>query len=340
MHLIEKIHYKYQQGQRLVAPLLGFPGIKMTNSSVKISGQNYKAHTQAIEQLYHRFKPDILFPLMDLTVEANALGAYTHFPEDDTPMTSAVKITDSFLSRVKNIDISCDSRALFYSQSIRSLKTLLPDSTCTGAYVIGPFTLAATLMEISEALLTTIVAPQKVHRLIIAILPAILKYTTMLINAGADLICVLEPSASLLNPSQFEEFSANYTRNIVNLSSQSQTDCIYHVCGNTMHLYQKMAASGVNGLSLDSAHTGVNLPEIAAHLDKNILLIGNTNPSGVILNGTSLQVKMEVEALLDSMKNYPNFILSTGCDLPLNTPTENINAFMQAGRNYHWKEGN
>jgi len=41
--------------------------------------------------------------------------------------------------------------------------------------------------------------------------------------------------------------------------------------------------------------------------------------------------------LMDAMKPYPNFILSTGCDLPQEIPVDNIEAFMKAGREYEVK---
>ena len=37
-------------------------------------------------------------------------------------------------------------------------------------------------------------------------------------------------------------------------------------------------------------------------------------------------------ALVESMQGQHNFILSTGCDLPQETPLENIRAFMDVGR--------
>jgi uroporphyrinogen decarboxylase len=36
------------------------------------------------------------------------------------------------------------------------------------------------------------------------------------------------------------------------------------------------------------------------------------------------------------MSGADNFILSTGCDLPMDTPMENIDAFMKVARN--WKK--
>jgi uroporphyrinogen decarboxylase len=34
--------------------------------------------------------------------------------------------------------------------------------------------------------------------------------------------------------------------------------------------------------------------------------------------------------LLDKMRSYPNFVLSSGCDTPPHTPIENINVFFDA----------
>jgi uroporphyrinogen decarboxylase len=38
--------------------------------------------------------------------------------------------------------------------------------------------------------------------------------------------------------------------------------------------------------------------------------------------------------LLERMKDVENFILSSGCDIPVGTPLENIDAFMQAAKNF------
>jgi len=109
---------------------------------------------------------------------------------------------------------------------------------------------------------------------------------------------------------------------------------IYHTCGNTMHLIGEMAKSGVDGISLDSKEVGVDLKQAAKMLTKYVVLIGNINPSKVMLRGTPEEVKNEVINLLKEMDPYPNFILSTGCDLPQETPHDNIKAFIDTGKNY------
>jgi len=62
------------------------------------------------------------------------------------------------------------------------------------------------------------------------------------------------------------------------------------------------------------------------------VLIGNVDPVGVMLNGSADEVANAVRKLLDEMSDVENFMLSTGCDLPYETPHENIDAFMSEGR--------
>jgi uroporphyrinogen decarboxylase len=95
-----------------------------------------------------------------------------------------------------------------------------------------------------------------------------------------------------------------------------------------------MIESQVDAISLDSPEAGVILPEVAKNMKTNTIIIGNINPAGTILTGSPQQVKEEVNELLHSMDFYPNFVLSTGCDLPQEVPFENIEAFMETGRQY------
>jgi len=58
------------EGRRLVAPLVGFPGLNMTGCTVKLAQQNYGEHYKVVKLLAQTFQPDVIFPLVDLSVEA------------------------------------------------------------------------------------------------------------------------------------------------------------------------------------------------------------------------------------------------------------------------------
>jgi len=76
----------------------------------------------------------------------------------------------------------------------------------------------------------------------------------------------------------------------------------------------------------------VDFPTAAGRIDPEVILIGNIDPVGVMVQQSPQEVARAARELLDSMARHSNFILSTGCDLPYETPYENIDAFMSEGR--------
>ena len=49
-----------------------------------------------------------------------------------------------------------------------------------------------------------------------------------------------------------------------------------------------------------------------------------------ILNGTPESIYAATVALVERCKQYPNFVLSSGCDIPPSCSWENIKAFFKA----------
>jgi uroporphyrinogen decarboxylase len=325
----------FDDRRRLVAPLAGFPGVEMIGSNIKIAQQNYGEHYKAIRRLVDEFHPDLVFPLMDLSVEANALGRYTIFPKDDSATVPKDHFTMADLERLQEINISFDSRLMGYVEMMKMMSVTLPPGILKGGYVVGPFTLAGLMMGAEDAVMSTVLEPEVLHRLCHFTTERIQEYVQLLISAGADVICILEPTAVMLSPEQFSEFSAIYIRHITQSFKYSGMNFVYHTCGNTMHLVEKMVRSGVNGVSLDSPDAGVDLAAVAKSVPEEVVVIGNVNPATTMRFGSPIEVRREVNDLLKSMERCPNFVLSTGCDLPQETPVENIREFMEAGR--AWK---
>lgn len=322
------------QRRRMVFPLIGFPGLNLTGGTIKLAQQNYGEHYKVVKALADEFKPDAIFPLMDLSVEANALGRLTVFPKKE----SATVVKDEFsmdeLKSFENINIAYDTRLHGYVETMKMMSIGLPKDILRGAYVSGPYTLTALIMGADEAAILTIMNPELLMQVCEVATEKILEYVRLLVASGAQMICVLEPSAVMLGPEQFKQFSADYVGRIVNSLRYSDVAVIYHVCGNSMHLIETMCSSGVDALSLDSSDMGIDLPLAAYKVPDSVIIIGNISPTKNLLRGNPHDIESDVQELLDQMKSFPNYILSSGCDLPQETPVENIHAFMNAGRKY------
>ncbi|HQT92742.1 MAG TPA: uroporphyrinogen decarboxylase family protein, partial [Candidatus Kryptobacter bacterium] len=137
-------------------PLVGFPGLNLTGCSVKLAQQNYGEHFRVLKAVADTFHPDAIFPLMDLSVEANAIGRYTVFPKEE----SATVVRDEFmlddLIAAERVNISFDARLLGYVETMKLMSIGLPSTILRGAYVTGPYTLTALLMGAEDAATATV----------------------------------------------------------------------------------------------------------------------------------------------------------------------------------------
>ncbi len=317
--LIEKISHLNRPP---VIPLMGINGIKLTGTTIKQNLTDAEAQLETLSALHDTFRPDGMFVLMDLTVEAEALGLPLRFEENDTPSVAGhdVKSLED-LERVKAAWSGNGGRMDLFTEVVRKFSAR--NDGLTGAYVIGPFTLAGEMMGSSDLTMNTILEPDLVKAFLEFSVSVITDYTKRLFDAGADMVCVLEPTAMMISPDQFEIFSLNPFKRIQ--ENVDHKPLILHICGNTNHLIEKMATSGAAGLSLDWQ---VDMEAAIRTIPEDMLLIGNLDPVQVFLQGNPDSVRSDTSALLEKMKPYKNFVASSGCDLPLETPEENLSAFM------------
>jgi uroporphyrinogen decarboxylase len=131
----------YKQNRRIVAPLLGFSCVKMIGSNIKIAQQNYRVHFNVLQKVYEAFSPDIIFPLMDLAVEANALGRITHFAREKAPNVQKEEFKFDELDKLRAIDITTDVRTSNYAKVVNMMSVGLPENIVKAHMLLAPIRL-------------------------------------------------------------------------------------------------------------------------------------------------------------------------------------------------------
>jgi uroporphyrinogen decarboxylase len=309
----------------LVSPLIGYPGARLTDTTLRQNLFDAGIHASTIRRLWEEFRHDIVFPMMDLTVEAGALGVRVRYPENESPTVEQHPVVgEADLERLRDVDVLADTRLRSFLETIRRLKSGV--DAIHGAYVVGPFTLAGLMMGAAEIARATVLRPEYVRRLIAFTTHAVQVYAEACQAAGAEVIAFLEPTAVMLSPKSFAAFSGEP---ISQLARSLDVFTVLHICGNTERLIPEMCRTGVDALSLDSA---VDLPAVASAVPSDVVLIGNVDPVGMMGSPDPRRVIDAVRTLRKGMSRYSNFVLSTGCDLPLETPLANVAAFMEEGR--------
>ncbi|MBN1248824.1 MAG: uroporphyrinogen decarboxylase family protein [Anaerolineae bacterium] len=313
-----------------VVPLMGFPGIQLTQSTIRQNLFNDELQARTIEALVARFRPDAAFVMMDLSVEAEAIGLPVSYPLNESPTVSEHPVrSQSDLAQFHVLDPRFCARVHTFEAVTRRLAASL--DVPLGAYVVGPFSFAGLMMGATEIAMATVDDPDLVHAAATYATEVITPYALALAEAGAQMICILEPTATFISPRAFKRFSGVYVQQIVAALAASEADpmTILHVCGKTKHLVPAMCDTGVQGLSLDAP---MDMVGTIRKMPGDVVLVGNIDPVAVMVRSTPQQVRATTQALGRAMAPYPNFVMSTGCDLPPETPLANIEAFMMAAR--------
>jgi len=317
---------KVVREKKLVIPLLGVPGITLSKTNLKENLINPEIQYKSLSMLIDKFYPDGIFPMMDLTVEVESLGLKLDFPENSNPSVAEHPIkNEEDLKIIKNKWQGIAGRMKVFIDVMKKITKKY--SIIKGGYVIGPFTMAGELMGTTDISTSVILNPKFVLEVLDFSVQIISEYAYALFDAGADMVAVLEPLAVILSPEQYKEFSLSPFKKLV--SNLNNKPLILYICGNTNHLIKLMCDSGAIGLSLDSV---MNFEELKKIAPEEIALIGNLDPVKIFLQSNPQEVARATKKLKENMKDTNNFILSSGCDIPINTPLENIEAFMKAAR--------
>ena len=312
--------------RRLSAPLMGFPGAALTGTSIKENLCSADLQVKSLLALTGEVEPDIIFPMMDLSIESEALGLPVVLPENESPSVEEHPVASSAdLEKLKSFNLE-SGRIRVFPEVVTSLKEQSDAKIC--AYVCGPFTLAGLLMGATEILMASYDDGQSVKEISSFCEGIIKTYSKKLEDCGADAICILDPTAVMLSPDTFADFAGDYVKRLVD---ELNVPVILHICGNTTHLIKAMVDTGVHGLSLDM---DVDIAEIMQNVPEDVVVMGNIDSKSLMPGGTPEEIARTTESLLDATTAFGNFIPSTGCDLPPETPLENMIAFSKAIRQY------
>ena len=145
------------------------------------------------------------------------------------------------------------------------------------------------------------------------------------VAAGADGIMMAEPLAGILSPDMAREFSVPYVKKIVDAMQSEEFAVIYHNCGNSVsHML-----SGIFSIGAAAYHFGnaVDMAAVMAAAPSDCLCMGNVDPARVLRMSDPATVREATLTLMENCGEYPNFVASSGCDIPPATPWENLDAF-------------
>lgn len=276
------------------------------------------------------YMPDGMPILFDLQVEAEILGCELLWAQGNPP-----SVRSHPLAEEKSIPCRCSiptkesGRIPIILDAMRRTKEAIGDQTALYGLICGPFTLASHLRG-TNIFMDMVQDAQYVKELVEFCSEVCIKMAEYYIEAGMDVIAVVDPLVSQISPKHIEAvLSDSFTAVFDYIRSKNVLSCFF-VCGNATRQIEAMCKTNPDGISVDE---NVNLFKAKEITDRyNITLGGNIPLTTTMLLGTQQDNMKAVIDILDNI-NHHNYIISPGCDMPYNTPIENTVAVAQAVKN-------
>lgn len=312
-------------------PILSFPAIRLLGVSVAELVSDGDLQARGMKAVADRCDAAASVSMMDLSVEAEAFGAQVQFSDDEVPTVTGILVPDEEAARALKAPPVGAGRTRRSIDAIGRAAERITDRPVF-AGVIGPFSLAGRLMGMTEAMIACYTDPGTVHRVLDKAARFIAEYIGEYKKAGAHGVVMAEPAAGVLSPDLNDAFSTPYVRRIVEAAQDDGFIVIYHNCGNALPLIDSILTNGAAAYHFGNA---VSMSDMLARIPAGVPVMGNVDPSGQFRSGTPESVRQATLRLLEQCGRYPNFIVSSGCDIPPLTPWENIDAFFAAVREFY-----
>ena len=316
-------------------PVLSFPAIQLMGITVRELISSSDAQAKGMKLVADRVPTGASVSLMDLSVEAECFGSQIRFSDDEVPT-----VVGSVVSSLEEVEALSGpavgaGRTGIYIEAIQKAVDLIQDRPVF-AGVIGPFSLAGRLMDVTEAMIYCYEEPEMVAALLDKVTDFLIAYCKAYKEVGANGVVMAEPLAGLLSPALAEEFSAPYVKRVVDAVQDDNFSVVYHNCGNAaIQMIDSILGTGAAMYHFGNA---ISMKEMLQHIPAGTIAMGNVDPAGQLRNGTPESVRAETLRIMGECCDHPNFVISSGCDIPPMSPWETIDAFFQAVDEFYQKK--
>ncbi len=322
---MKKTVQKIYSNKAKTIPILSFPSIQLLGIIVKELLDSPEMQVKGMKAIAERCNIGASLNMMDLSVEAEAFGAQIVYYDHDVPTVRKGIIDDIFDAESIVVPSTKDGRAPICIEGIRRAKEEITDVPVFCG-VIGPYSLAGRLFDMTELMMECYDSPDEVKILLSKATEFIINYIKEFKKAGADGVIMAEPAAGLLSPSLNAEFSVPFVKEIFDAVNDDDFVICYHNCGDAV----KDMAKDIAAIDADIYHFGnaISLKDIIPLMPEDSLVMGNIDPV-LFRNGTPESIRENVRRVYSECSQYDNFMLSSGCDIPAESKWENIDEYFR-----------
>jgi len=274
------------------------------------------------------FGIDLLSAISDPMREAEGFGANVVMPEDDVPYSPVPLVDDLYNAThvVKTYDPYNGKRC---EDRLKAVEYFRKNGSeyAVGGWVEGAFAECCDLRGINDFLADVACEePEAIHEFLRVVNEQAIRFAVEQVKAGADIVGIGDAATSLISPDMYREFVLPYQKEIVQAVHAAGGRTKLHICGNTTNVLPYMIETGTDIVDLDWMVDLRRAKELIG--ERNTVISGNYDPVAILLQGTPETVRKSVFECREAVRT--NYISSGGCEVPRDTPYENLLAVAEA----------
>jgi len=291
---------------------------------------NFKSKCETNIKCAKDFGYDWVNVMSDAYAEAEAYGTRLNYPENSLPQVIEYAIREiSDLDNLSVLKISDHNRLMARIHEIEEYAKLTGDNQFICGWVEGPFAAYCDIRDVSSACMDMYEDPEKLKRALELITQNAISFITAQVNAGAHCIGIGDAVCSLISPELYREFVFPLEKAMIEHVHSMNALVKLHICGNTTAILPDMIRTGADIVDID--HLVTNMEDFVPLLSGSQVVSGNSDPVAVICNGNRETISSSVNACFRATKGKG--IVSAGCEIPPDTPVENMYFYREASHN-------
>lgn len=219
------------------------------------------------------------------------------------------------IMRTFNPSFPVNSRSETVLKAIEALKN---DKVPVIGNITGPISTATSIVDPLKLFKMLRKAPDEAYKFIEYVNGYLIKYAKKMVEAGADLIVISDPTATgeILGQKNFDKFAMPMYVNMLEAMKNINTPVIIHICGDTKTIIDSLNSLEVAALSFDSI---VNMRSAKSKISTR--LMGNVSTL-LLQNGPIDKIISITKNAMDSDVD----VVSPACGLGMSTPIRNLKA--------------
>ncbi|MDF2539520.1 MAG: methylcobalamin:coenzyme methyltransferase [Herbinix sp.] len=268
------------------------------------------------------YNPDGIPVLFDLQLEAEAMGCKLTYAKDNPPAVSTHILEEGKAPVDLTVPTVNDGRFPIVMEATKRIVKAIGKERAVYGLITGPFTLALHLKG-TDIFYDMVDEPEQVHELMDLCKTVAIHTAEMYLDAGVDIVAIVDPMTSQISPDSFSEFVTPYVTPVFDYIRQRGKLSSFFVCGNAKRNINEMCKTHCDNISIDE---NIDLAYVVETAKRHGVSVGgNVKLTLTMLFGTPYDNMKDATECMN-IGGHKGYILSPGCDMPYATPVINVQA--------------